>query len=87
MPAVTENGTTRLRTVLDASAREGGQPSLNQFLEKGVNLIEIITAVLLCFRLHGIGIIADIRKAFLQISLYEGDQDFFRFYGLTRKEL
>ena len=75
-----ESGTTRVRTVFDASARERGQPSLNQCLEKGVNLIEIIPAILLRVRINQIGIIADIRKAFLQISLCEGDRDFLRFF-------
>jgi hypothetical protein len=85
-PVVRESGTTRVRSVFDASARERGQPSLNQCLEKGMNLIEIIPALLLRFRLHRIGIIADIRKAFLQISLCREDRDFLRFCGLTRKE-
>ena len=48
-PVVKESGTTRVRPVFDASVREHGQPSLNHFLEKGMNLIEIIPAVLLCF--------------------------------------
>jgi len=63
-PVVKKSGTTRLRPLFDASARERGQPSLNQCLEKGMHLIEIIPTLLLRFRLHQIGIIADIRKAF-----------------------
>jgi hypothetical protein len=78
-PIVKETGTTRVRSVFDASARECGQPSLNQCLEKGMNVIEIIPALLLCFRLHQIGIVMDIRKAFLQISLCGEDKDFLRF--------
>ena len=72
-PVVKEGGTTRVRPVFDASAKERGQPSLNQCLEKGMNQIEIIPTLLLRFRLHRIGIIADIRKAFLQISLCQED--------------
>ena len=60
-PVVNESGTTRVRPVFDASARERGQPSLNQWLEKGVNLIEIIPATLLRVRINKFGIIADIR--------------------------
>jgi len=71
--------------VFDASARERGQPSLNQCLEKGVNLIEIIPAILLRFRRHQIGIIADIRKAFLQINLCEGDRNFLRFLWVNKE--
>jgi hypothetical protein len=81
-PVVKESGTTNVRPVFDASARERGQPSLNQCLEKGMNLIEIPT-LLLRFRLHRIGIIANIRKAFLQISLCQEDRDFLRFLWVT----
>jgi len=61
---VKESGTTRVRPVFDDSARERVQPSLNQCFQKSMNLIEIIPTLLLRFRLHQIGIIADIRKAF-----------------------
>jgi len=76
---VKESGTTTVRAVFDASATERGQPSLNQCLEKGVKLIEILQAILR-FRLHQNGIIADIRKAFMQINLCERDRDFLRFF-------
>jgi hypothetical protein len=85
-PVVKERGTTRVRPVFYASARERGQPSLNQCLEKGMNLIEIIPALLLHFRLQRTGIIADIRKAFLQISLCKGDRDFLRFLWVNAEE-
>ena len=48
-----------------------------------MNLIEIIPTLLLCFRLHRIGIITDIWKAFLQISLSQEDRDFLRFLWVT----
>jgi hypothetical protein len=83
---VKESGTTRVRPVFDASARERGQPSLNQCLEKGMNVMEIILKLLLRFRLHQIGIIVDIWKAFLQISLYQEDGISSGFYGLRQKE-
>jgi hypothetical protein len=66
-----------VRPVFDASAREPGSPTLNQCLEKGINLIEIILEILLRFRLHQIGVIADIKRAFLQVSLGIEDRDFF----------
>jgi hypothetical protein len=81
-PIVKESGTTRVRPMFDASSRERGQPSLNQCLEKGINLIKIIPTLLL-FRLHQIGIIVDIQKTFLQISPCQGDRDFLRFLWVT----
>jgi len=42
-------------------------------------LIEIIPAILLRFRLHQVGVIADIKRAFLQVSLGKEDRDFLRF--------
>ncbi|XP_045482841.1 uncharacterized protein LOC123686673 [Harmonia axyridis] len=71
--------TTKIRPVFDASAKEKNQPSLNQCLEKGINLIELIPSILIKFRLGKIGVIADIKKAFLQISLTSTDRDFLRF--------
>lgn len=71
--------TTKVRPVFDASAKEKDSPSLNQCLEKGPNLIELIPSILLRFRRQKIGVISDIKKAFLQISLHESDRDFLRF--------
>jgi hypothetical protein len=56
-PIVKESGTTRVRPMFDALARERGQPSLNQCLEKGTNLIEIILTLLLHFQLQQIAIL------------------------------
>ncbi|GFV66015.1 uncharacterized protein TNCV_4086901 [Trichonephila clavipes] len=39
----------------------------------------MIPAILNCFHLGKIGVISDIRKAFLKISLHENDMDFLRF--------
>lgn len=78
-PVVKENSTTRIRPVFDASAKDKQGPSLNQCLETGPNLIELIPDILLRFRQHKIGVSADIRKAFLQISIHEADRDFLRF--------
>lgn len=45
-------------------------------LEKGVNEIESIYSNLLRFRKNTFGVIPDIWKAFLQISLHNNDQNF-----------
>ncbi|XP_015433580.1 PREDICTED: uncharacterized protein LOC107189534 [Dufourea novaeangliae] len=76
---VKPNSTTKVRPVFDASAKEGNYPSLNQCLEKGPNMIELIPTVLLNFRRSRIGVISDIKKAFLQIDIRNEDRDFLRF--------
>ncbi|UYV84495.1 hypothetical protein LAZ67_X002373 [Cordylochernes scorpioides] len=78
-PVLKDSHTTPIRPVFDASCKKKGLPSLNQCLEKGDNLIELIPDLLLRFRLGKYGIIADIRKAFLQIQVREEDREFLRF--------
>lgn len=73
------NSTTPIRLVFDASACSEGSFSLNSCLEKGVFLIERISNILLRFRMNRIGVVADIRKAFLQIRLNCSDRDVLRF--------
>ncbi|GFT44322.1 integrase catalytic domain-containing protein [Trichonephila clavipes] len=76
-PVFKESFTTEIRPVFDGSAHHGKSCSLNECVEKGPNLIEMIPAIR--FRLGKIGVISDIRKAFLQISLHENDMNFLRF--------
>ncbi|UYV69625.1 hypothetical protein LAZ67_7000025, partial [Cordylochernes scorpioides] len=78
-PVLKDSHTTPIRPVFDASCKKKGLPSLNQCLEKGDNLIELIPDFLLRFRLGKYGIIADMRKAFLQIQVREEDREFLRF--------
>ncbi|GFV77233.1 integrase catalytic domain-containing protein [Trichonephila clavipes] len=78
-PVFKENSTTEIRPVFDGSAHHGKSCSLNDCIEKGPNLIEMIPAILNRFRLGKIGVISDIRKTFLQISLHENDMNFLRF--------
>ena len=61
-PVYKGNSTTSTRPIYDATA---GFPSLNRCLEKGPNLIEQVGDILLRFREGNIGVIADIKKAFL----------------------
>ena len=86
-PVVKEGGTTGVRPVFDFSAKERGQPSLNECLEIGMNLIEIIPTLLLHFRLHRIGIIVDILKAFCRLICAKKTGISSGFCGLLRKEL
>ncbi|GFT82799.1 integrase catalytic domain-containing protein [Trichonephila clavipes] len=79
-PVFKENSTTKIRPVFDGSAHHGKSCSLNDCVEKGPNLIEMIPAILNRFRLGKFGVISDIQKAFLQISLHENDMNFFHFF-------
>ncbi|KAJ8981422.1 hypothetical protein NQ317_015624 [Molorchus minor] len=83
-PVIKESSlTTKIRPVFDASSHEKGKPSLNQCLEVGPNLITRIPTVLLQFRLRKLGVVADIKKAFLQIAIHKEDRDYLRFLWLT----
>ncbi|GFX39019.1 DUF1758 domain-containing protein [Trichonephila clavipes] len=75
-----DSATTKIRPVFDASAREKGKPSLNDCLYKGVNHIELIPDILDRFRIYPVGIVADIEKAFLMLSVAPKDRDYLRFF-------
>ncbi|GFX95229.1 uncharacterized protein TNCV_848201 [Trichonephila clavipes] len=70
-PVFKENSTTKICPVFD-----GKSCSLNDCVEKGLNLIEMMPAILNRFRLEKKGVISDIRKAFPQISFHENDMNF-----------
>lgn len=69
--------TTKVRVVFEASSKARGCKSLNECLEKGDNLYRDLVKILLRFRTHPIAVMADIEKAFLQISIKEEDRDAF----------
>ena len=71
--------TSTTRVVYDASAKSKNGPSLNDCLYKGPSLTPFIFDALMKFRVHDIGITADIEKAYLQISVYPPHRDFLRF--------
>ncbi|UYV80799.1 hypothetical protein LAZ67_19001760 [Cordylochernes scorpioides] len=79
--AVEKSGssTTPVRPIFDASCKTKGGWSLNDCLAKGPNLLELIPDIMLRFRLNKIGVIADIVKAFLQISVAKEGRQFLRF--------
>ena len=60
--------------------------SLNDFLWKGPNLTNSLVEILLGFRLHRIGLTADIEKALLQVKIKEEDRRYLRFYYLRNPE-
>ncbi|KAI5756181.1 hypothetical protein M8J77_022798 [Diaphorina citri] len=64
---------------MDASAKQiRSKPSLNEHLYRGPVLLENLCSLLLRFRLHKIGFVADIEKAFLNIGLNIEDRDYTR---------
>ncbi|GBM97524.1 hypothetical protein AVEN_73475-1, partial [Araneus ventricosus] len=74
-----DNSTTKVRPVFDGSAKARNSVSINECIEKGPNLIEMIPAILNRFRWGKIGVISDIKHSFLQIALNESDRDVLRF--------
>ncbi|GFT65524.1 uncharacterized protein TNCV_649251 [Trichonephila clavipes] len=74
-----DNSTTKIRPVFHGSAKEKNSSSINECLEKGPNMVELIPTIVNKFRLRKFGITADIEKAFLQIGLQEKYRPFLRF--------
>ncbi|GBN02410.1 hypothetical protein AVEN_19021-1 [Araneus ventricosus] len=61
-------------------------PSLNQCLESGPNLLELVPSLLLRFREHKYGIVAGIEITFLQISVRPEDRNFLKVFWWDGKE-
>ena len=76
-----DKATTKLRIVYDASARTTG-PSLNNCLYAGPSFGQRIADILARFRIYPVGLIADIEKAFLMVSVADEDRDVLRFLWL-----
>ncbi|KAJ8980431.1 hypothetical protein NQ317_018823 [Molorchus minor] len=86
-PVIKEShATTKIRPVFDASTKDRNNNSLNNCLEKGPNLLELIPDILLKFRVGLIGVISDIKKAFLQKSVSPKDRDVLRFLWWSEKD-
>ena len=65
-----EQKSTPIRVVCNASAKTSKkQPSLNDTLYKGINLLADMIGIFLHLRLYAIVVIGDIEKAFHQITL------------------
>ncbi|XP_065665647.1 uncharacterized protein LOC136087069 [Hydra vulgaris] len=76
--------TTKLRAVFDGSAKEGG-PSVNESLYTGPCLLTCIYSTLLLFRMFKIGLISDIRQAFLNVGICNEHKDLLRFLWYNDK--
>ena len=68
-----------VRAVFDESSKYTSEPSINELLESGPCLLPLLYDILLRFRLGPIGITADIKQAFLQISVAKEHRNFLRF--------
>ena len=66
---------TKVRPVFDVSAAGFNGVSLNDCVEPGPSLIPSLVEVLLRFRRWKVALSADIKRAFLQISVCEQDRD------------
>ena len=77
--AIREDHTTsKLRIVHDSSSKLKGL-SLNDCLEAGEIKYTDLFGTLIRFRLHNIAAVADIKRAFLNIGIREGDRNTLRF--------
>jgi hypothetical protein len=73
--------TTKLRIVYDASARESNaQPSLNDCLNPGPPLQNLLWSILVRSRFYPILLTGDLEKAFLQVRIKEEERDALRFH-------
>ncbi|KRZ33774.1 40S ribosomal protein S3a, partial [Trichinella pseudospiralis] len=70
----TDQTSTKGQIVFNASAHFG-RTSLNRQLESGPSLQSDLIRILLRFRIHRVGVQADVSRMFLQIGLHKEDQD------------
>ena len=79
--------TTKLRIVFDVSAKPSeDSPSLNECLETGPPLQNLLWNVLVRNRLKPVALTADIKKAFLQVRIRPEDRDALRFHWIKDKD-
>ena len=74
--------TTKIRPVFNCSLKNGGAPSLNEAAFPGVDLLNPMLGLLVHFRTNDYVMLADLRKAFLNIYL-SSDSDRRKFSFVT----
>ncbi|CAD5213861.1 unnamed protein product [Bursaphelenchus okinawaensis] len=74
--------TTKVRIVFDASCPTSNGKSLNDHLFRGPVMLPDLLGMLLRFRATPIPLLADVEKAFLQLTLDKRDRDVTRFLWL-----
>ena len=79
---------TKVRIVFDASAKtSSASVSLNECLETGPPLQNLLWNVLIRNRLRPIALAGDLKQAFLQVGIREADRDALRFHWIENKDL
>ena len=73
---------TKMRIVFDASH---GSPLLNDYLETGQPLQNLLWSVLVRNRLNPVEVCSDLKRAFLQVRIQEAYRDALRFHWLNDK--
>ena len=83
-PVITPSkNTTKVRIVYDASAKTKKEnKSLNECLYRGPVMLPNLCGLLIRFRLSPVGVVGDIKKAFLNMGLQVQDRDATRFLWL-----
>ena len=76
-----ERSTTECRAVFDAAAKSAEGVSLNDCLLPGPAFQPDLVSLLIRFRCHRIGMMADARKMFLQIKIAPDDQKYIGSFG------
>ena len=75
--------TTKVRIIYDSSAKtKKNTKSLNEFLLRGPVILEDLCGLLLRFRLEKVALLADLKKAFLEVGLQPSEWDVTRFLWL-----
>ena len=70
---------SKIRVAFDASAIFKYEKSLNDVLDPGTCLLPLLLNILLRLRTGKIGLIADIKQAFIQIEVISEHRDYLRF--------
>ena len=79
--------TTKVRVVFDASAKETDDaPSLNDLLETGPALQNLLWDILIRNRFKPVALSADLRQAFLQVRIRESDRDVLQFHWIDEQD-
>jgi len=87
-PVVRETAeTTKVRIVFDASAKANeNSPSLNECLETGPPMQNLLWDVLVRNRLKPIALVGDLKQAFLQVRIRPEHRDALRFHWIKNKD-